>query len=110
MQDYELKLKQDPIVTGGAWQRVTANSWNGVICDSSLRHYVSLPKHQHTITLVFSEKRKQNSFKLAARFGPDSRCNPFMVCGTKRVALYHGADLIIRRQLRRGRKYVRVEY
>jgi hypothetical protein len=111
MKDFTMKLMQPN--EGYAWIRpknASTYAWNGIVCNDALRQYVTLPKSCHNITLVFSEKRKADSFKLIPNDYKDERCNPFYVSGTGRRALYHGADQLIRRQLKLGRQWVRVEY
>ena len=110
----ELKLTRshnDSNENNCPWRRKMPNDGFGVclLCGNVVAKHVSIPNRVREITIVFSPTRMEDSFKFRLNPTGDT-CNPIKISGLGSTALYHDMDMVLKRQLRNGNQYARVEY
>ena len=86
----------------------TDGNGDALFCASAISEHVTVPARRTDLIVAFYPRAKQYGFKFEEN--TQHGAGPFIICGTKRVALYQALDNVFRKQLAQGNQYFRFEY
>ena len=108
MNDNLLHIKRRVSSFPGPQSWVSTYGNDRMFCSSALEEHVDIPQDVDKMIVAFYPRAKSYGFKFKENTQHDA--GPFIICGTKRVALYHALDNVFRKQLAQGNQYFRFEY